>query len=159
MGEFPPPGRLPPPPAHDQPAGINHPPPPFIENGNLPFDDRLPPRRTGSLPAPKSLALLDANKAVIVGGMEATEEAIFKPLTLYNEVIGYIRFEPFNKITDELDKQFVQHQNQAFIKIALWALGIVLIGAGLFRESGWSHSARATSIRTKKRIPRPKSTG
>ena len=127
-----PPRHLPPPPFQDHIEGRGRPPPPFIENGKSPRGDRMPPSGTGSRPPPKSLALLDANKEVVVGGKEATEEAIFKPLTLNNEVIGYIRFEPFNKITDELDKQFVQHQNQAFIKIALWALGIVLIGAGLF---------------------------
>ncbi len=133
IGEFPPPGHLPPPPAQDQPAGVNRPPPPpFIENGNLPLGDRMPPRRTGSVPPPRSLALLDANKAIIVGGTEATKEAIYKPLMLNDKVIGYFRYEPFNKITNELDQQFVQHQNKAFFKIALLALGIVLIGAGLF---------------------------
>ena len=132
IGRRPPPD-LPPPSARDHSEGRGNP-PPFFKNDDSPRGDRLPPRRTGANPPPKSMALLDENKDIIVGGVvEATADAIFKPLTtLDNKVVGYIRFEPFNKITNELDQQFVQHQNHAFIEIALWALGIVLIGAGLF---------------------------
>ena len=132
------PGRLPPPdfppPPRDKGLikGIGNPPPRYNENSNLRFGDRIPPNRKSSFPPPKSMALLDANKEIIIGGKTSTADAIYKPLTLENTLVGYIRFEPFNKITDELDQQFVQHQNQAFIKIALWALGIILIGAGLF---------------------------
>ena len=133
--EFPP-KFSPPPPLLDHPEGAKRQPPPFMGKGNtgnqnFPLRGRKPPRKSVSLPPPNSLALLDANKTILVGGKVATEEAIFKPLTLNDKVVGYIRSEPFNQITNELDQQFVQHQTQAFFKIALFSLGIVLIGAGL----------------------------
>ena len=48
-----------------------------------------------------------------------------------DNIIGYLQFEPFTKFTDELDKQFIQYQNNAFLKIALLALGIILFGTAL----------------------------
>ena len=135
-GHLPPPG-FPPPPDKAHFKDMGKPPPRFNENSNLPFadrppPDRIPPDRKGTFPPPKSMALLDANKEIIIGGQEATAEAVYKPLMLNNVLTGYLRFEPFNKISDELDQQFVQNQNQTFIIIAFWALGIVLIGAALF---------------------------
>ncbi|KAG1661944.1 Signal transduction histidine-protein kinase BaeS [Nymphon striatum] len=58
-------------------------------------------------------------------------EAKLKPIRFNQEVIGYIQYKSFTKFTDELDKQFIQYQNHAFLKIALLALALILLGTGL----------------------------
>jgi len=94
--------------------------------------ERGPPRR-GKRPPPRNLVLLDDNKQFVIGGRKPThsQEAVLRSLTLDQNVIGYLQFTPFTKFTDELDKQFIQYQNNAFLKIALLALGIILLGAAL----------------------------
>ena len=94
--------------------------------------DRRPPLR-GNRPPPIKLVLLDENKQFVIGGKKLihSEDTILMPLISDQNVIGYLQFEPFTKFTDELDKQFIQYQNNAFLKIALLALGIILIGAAL----------------------------
>ncbi|MEB8431086.1 ATP-binding protein [Cocleimonas sp. KMM 6892] len=131
-GRRPPPGKFPPPPRKKHLEAIGNPPPLFIEDNEFRSEQPRSVSRGATKPPPKSMALLDANKSFLVGGTQASENATLKPLKFSGKVVGYIRSEPFNEITDELDQQFVQHQNQAFIKISLWALAIVLIGAGLF---------------------------
>ncbi|WP_299878994.1 ATP-binding protein [uncultured Cocleimonas sp.] len=128
----PPPGNFPPPQRKKHLEAIGNPPPLFIEDNDFRSEQPRSLSRGAPKPPPKSMALLDANKSFLVGGTQASENATLKPLKFSGKVVGYIRSEPFNEITDELDQQFVQHQNHAFIEIALWAFGIVLIGAGLF---------------------------
>ncbi len=97
-------------------------------------DDRRRPPRRGKQPLPRNLVLLDANKQFVMGGRRKplqSSNAVLKALEFNKEVIGYLQCEPFTKFTDELDKQFIQYQNNAFIKIALLALGIILFGAAL----------------------------
>ena len=95
--------------------------------------ERSPPRRN-SQPPPKNLVLLDGNKNYVMGGGGAPLEsstAILKNISTEGKVVGFLQFEPFTQFTDELDKQFIQYQNNAFLKIALLALGIILIGTAL----------------------------
>ena len=80
------------------------------------------------IPVPKTMALLDSNKALIVGGVEPSAEAKFIPLTSGDKLVAYIRIEPYTKITEDLDQQFIEHENKAFIRVALLSLGIILIG-------------------------------
>lgn len=85
-------------------------------------------------PLPKGLVLLDTNKKVIVGAEKANTKPSsdhLKALNLNGENIGYLQFEPFTNFTDELDKQFIQYQSNAFLKIALLTLTIIFIGAAL----------------------------
>ncbi|MEH6457395.1 MAG: ATP-binding protein [Cocleimonas sp.] len=126
-----------------------HPPRKNSSSDRLPFPDddfsRLPPPRgdlerrgpprRGKRPPPRNLILLDTNKQFVIGGgqkPQQSSDATLKNLNLNDKVIGYLQFEPFTKFTDELDKQFIQYQNNAFLKIALLALGIILFGAALF---------------------------
>ncbi|CAA6807204.1 MAG: Sensory histidine kinase BaeS [uncultured Thiotrichaceae bacterium] len=51
------------------------------------------------------------------------------PIHFEDHIIGYIRVEPFKKITDALDKEFINHQLEAFFKIALTSLLFILSGA------------------------------
>ena len=101
--------------------------PPKGERG----DKRHRPRR-GSRP-PKNLILLDENKQHVMGGGGHLQSAtaLLKKIDLDDKTIGYLQFEPFTQFTDELDKQFIQYQNNAFLKIALLALGIIFIGTAL----------------------------
>lgn len=103
--------------------------------GSRPGEERrrkTPLRENRFPPPPKEMALLDVNKTHIVGGKKPSAQAELKSIRLNDEVVGYLRFEPFTKITEGLDQQFLSHQTNAFIKIAILSLGIVLIGAWLF---------------------------
>ncbi len=104
-----------------------------FEQGN----DRFPPARRRPPPPherrppppPQALSLLDAQQHRVVGFRAHTKNAINKPLVFESTTIGYLRMEPFTEIVDELDQQFIEHQQRAFIKIALVALLLTLIGA------------------------------
>jgi len=91
--------------------------------------------RNPGRPLPPTLALLDKNQEAIVSSENITKEPSeenLKPLVLSGETIGFIQFEPFSNFTDDLDKQFLQYQNNAFLKVSLLALGLVLLGAAIF---------------------------
>ena len=124
-----PPRRPPPPEFSDQKKQRpNFLPPPRGENR-----ERRPPPR-GGRPPPKNLALLDENKQYVMGGGGRpldSSTAILKSINLNNKASAYLQFEPFTQFTDELDKQFIQYQNNAFLKIALLSLGIILLGTAL----------------------------
>ena len=99
-----------------------------------PNGNRRPPRG-GNRPPRKDLTLLDTNKKIVMGGggkPSKSSRPILKEIKVNGELIGYLQFESFTKFTDELDKQFIQYQNNAFLKIALLALSIILLGAALF---------------------------
>lgn len=96
--------------------------------------NRRPPRR-GKRPPRKDIVLLDKDKQVVMGGglkPKKLTSPVLKEIKTNGILIGYLQFESFTKFTDELDKQFIQYQNHAFLKIALVALSIILLGAALF---------------------------
>lgn len=109
-------GRLPPPEADE---GQRRPPPPRGNRGQRP---------------PGLLVLLDKNKQHIVGGgrqLRKMENPALKAIKSNGKLIGYLKFDRFTQFTDQLDKQFIQYQNQAFFKIAFLALAIIFLGAAL----------------------------
>ena len=131
--------NLPPPPEEGGFSGRPLPPPRGIGSDRGP----PPPRGIGNErgprpggrrpPPPRNLVLLDKSKKFIVGRLspEHTSEAMLRPIILNETEIGYLQFEPFTKFTVELDKQFIQYQNHAFLKIFFLALGFILLGAAL----------------------------
>lgn len=106
--------------------------PPFPPHGR----DRERMRPEGNHPKPppmrrnpeSAMSLLDAQKNKLVSNGKHSEHAIDKSIHFEDEVIGYIRIEPFKKITKELDKEFINHQLEAFLKIALVSLLFILSG-------------------------------
>lgn len=89
-----------------------------------PMKRSKPPRS----PGPK-MSLLDVNKQRVVTNGKHTEFAIDEPIHFNTEIIGYIRVEPFREITESLDKEFINHQLKAFLKIALASLLFIIAGA------------------------------
>lgn len=120
----------------------HRPPPHYFEKPNKnrpPIEEdrsqkRSPPHHRGPKRIPKGLVLLDSNKEFVVGKTKTifSGENVLRPINLDDQIIGYLQFEPFTKFTEELDQQFIQYQNHAFLKIALMALAVVLAGAALF---------------------------
>jgi two-component system sensor histidine kinase BaeS len=111
------------------------PPPPRREEGRGRGDlERrdAPPKRHRRLrpdPPPINISLLDQDNKKVIGFGAHRKDAINKPLILEGVTIGYLRIDPFTRIVGELDQQFIAHQKQAFIKIALIALLLIMIGA------------------------------
>ena len=102
------------PPKHQRPEHQRPPPP----------EGRRPPP-----PPPQAISLLDSQHERVAGFRSHTKDAINKPLTLDGETIGYLRVEPFTEFVDELEQKFIDHQQQAFMKIAVIALLLTMLGA------------------------------
>ncbi len=78
---------------------------------------------------PEHLALLDNNLALIVGEIKINNPLFNHSLQLNQKIIGYLHVEPFIKLTEDLDRRFIQNQRQSVIKIAMLAFFFSIIGA------------------------------
>ena len=74
-------------------------------------------------------SLLNKDLTLIVGQISNTDPALNHEIKYKGEVIAYLHVEPFIKLTKELDQRFVEQQQQALIKISLFALLLSLLGA------------------------------
>jgi two-component system sensor histidine kinase BaeS len=77
--------------------------------------------------APEHFALLAPDLTIIAGKIKVNDPLFNRPLFYNQHLVAYLHVEPFIKLTDELDHRFVQNQQQAVIKIALFALLLSLI--------------------------------
>lgn len=75
------------------------------------------------------VALLDANKELIVGNLSFNEETQYFPLTINGKIIAYLQSEKTIRIIDQLDKMFAAQQNQAFLINTFVSLIVSLIVA------------------------------
>ncbi len=68
------------------------------------------------------LTLLDAGKRYVVGNPRPDPDAALKPIAVDGTTIGYLAVTPFRRLTSSMDKRFAEHQRDAALVIAAFAL-------------------------------------
>lgn len=75
------------------------------------------------------LALLDANKQLIVGRLSHEPDTQYYPLKSNGHIVAYIQTKKFTGITDRLDRMFAAQQSQAFLINTLLSLILSILVA------------------------------
>jgi len=87
-------------------------------------------RGLAAAPQPaQRLALLDADKRMVVGNPELGDEASMRPVLVDDRVVGWIARSPYRRISTAADLAFQQEQLRAAWIIAGFALGLAALVA------------------------------
>ncbi|WP_066271509.1 ATP-binding protein [Hydrogenophaga palleronii] len=77
------------------------------------------------------LLLLDPQRNLLAGPEGRTEQAVLKPITVNNELVGYLGYVPRLQMVASLERVFLGQQRRTFAVIALGMLAAVLLNAAL----------------------------
>ncbi len=73
------------------------------------------------------VALFDADKNTVFGPPEGARAFSLSPITLNEQIIGYLGIKPIKELSDAHDLVFVQEQSQTFLLIALVMMVISIL--------------------------------
>lgn len=105
--------------------------------------NRPPPRHFKFAPY---LGVIDTNNNLVIGRVKNPDPSFNRPLIVDNKTIGYLHVEPFNRLTNELDRRFAKGQNNALLLIALLTLFCSIFIAWLLSRYFRKRIAQLTGI-------------
>ncbi|HSX91713.1 MAG TPA: ATP-binding protein [Hydrogenophaga sp.] len=115
-----------------QPPGA---PPPSINApapaGPRPPAGAPPPGNPPALTIDPRLLLLDAERRVIIGPEWRAEQAVLKPITVDERLVGYLGYVPRLQMVASLERVFQAQQTRTYAAIALGLFAAVLLNAAL----------------------------
>ncbi len=150
----------------DPHARARRPPPRRREDRHGPPDQPCSGRRRRP-PPPRDptefgarLALLDANKGIVMGPLGSPLNSTLQPIRRDDEIVGWLRLAQLEAVTNDLDRRFLTQQTRAFsiiagLAIALAAVGSIVLARHLLAPvKGLAQGTRAlTAGRFDARIP------
>jgi len=77
------------------------------------------------------LLLLDAQRKLLIGPEWRTEQAVLKPITVDERVVGYLGYVPRLQMVASLERVFQAQQTRTYAAIALGLFAAVLLNAAL----------------------------
>ena len=101
---------------------------PDFRRGNKPRpyqgnDEIMPRREVDARLLSTSLSLVTAEQTLISGlPAQNDKRKLLTPLYYDNNLIGYLRFQPFAKLTESLDRSFAEQRKKSFLLIGLLSL-------------------------------------
>ncbi|MBL0946057.1 MAG: HAMP domain-containing protein [Hydrogenophaga sp.] len=110
-------------PGEAAPAG----PPPLPRGEGRPPEGGPPP----TLTIDPRLMLFDARRQLLMGPEGRAEQAVFKPIVVDNQTVGYLGYVPRLQMVASLERVFQAQQSRTYAAIALGLLVAVLINAAL----------------------------
>lgn len=109
------------------PPSINAPAP----AGPRPPAEAPPPGNPPALTIDPRLLLLDAERRVIIGPEWRAEQAVLKPITVDERLVGYLGYVPRLQMVASLERVFQAQQTRTYAAIALGLFAAVLLNAAL----------------------------
>ncbi len=86
-------------------------------------DEIMPRREIDARLLSTSLSLVSAEENLISGvPAQNDKRKLLTPLYYDNNLIGYLRFQPFAKLTESLDRSFAEQRKKSFLLIGLLSL-------------------------------------
>src|SRR5690606_20074307 len=77
--------------------------------------------------ARERIYLLDPQKNIIIGSRGFSEELLYTPIYLNNELIAYLGIEKRIQLSDKLDRVFAEQQKKSYAWIALGSILISVV--------------------------------
>ncbi|MDB5922478.1 MAG: hypothetical protein JWN13_1414 [Betaproteobacteria bacterium] len=94
--------------------------------------ERALPRRDTPLTIDPRLMLFDRDRKQLIGRLEAVSLAVFKPISLEGDTVGYLGYVPRPDVIASIERVYLQRQRVAFGSIALGMIcAALLLAAGL----------------------------
>jgi two-component system sensor histidine kinase BaeS len=94
--------------------------------------ERALPRRDTPLTIDPRLILFDRDRKQLIGRPEAVSLAVFKPISLEGDTVGYLGYVPRPDVIASIERVYLQRQRVAFGSIALGMIcAALLLAAGL----------------------------
>ena len=110
-----------------QPPGAPPPVPPAAPSPA----EASPPGNPPALTIDPRLLLLDAERRVLIGPEWRAEQAVLKPITVDDRLVGYLGYVPRLQMVTSLERVFQAQQTRTYAAIALGLFAAVLLNAAL----------------------------
>ena len=117
-----------------QPPGAAPPPNAPAPSASRPSADAPPPGNPPALTIDPRLLLLDAERRVLIGPEWRAEQAVFKPITVDERLVGYLGYVPRLQMVASLERVFQAQQARTYAAIALGLFAAVLLNAALIAQ-------------------------